>query len=193
MSVDPRMDLIAARIEKLEAQNRRFKQAGLALLLLGALLLLLAIPYLRSTPPMSERNLETNNVTLRDSVGRKRVEITVEPPVISFYDENGALAVSLGTPIANQPSLNLLGAGGTASLFDGPDGAALDLSGRDKSSATIDSFAIGGSVAVADGNGNASILGVATVKNPIASKTPNTSAASLTMWDKKNQVIWSAP
>ncbi len=123
------------RIERLERQNRRFKQAGAAVLMLvGA-----AIAMGQARSP---RTIEAERFILRDAQGRPRIEIGTprfsgaavglasDEPAIWIMDEKGqartsisadyvGLATSQGKPLADLQansdagaSLNLFGANG---------------------------------------------------------------------------------
>ena len=89
------------RLEKLEKQNRRFKQIGtLALILLGSVLLM------GQTSP--RRTIEANRFVLKDANGKSRAEWTASPSVAALIFDNDAGYASLVLQVDNDnPSLVL--------------------------------------------------------------------------------------
>jgi hypothetical protein len=82
---------LAARVEKLERQNRWFKRAALALLLLPATLLVMG----QARPT---RTLEAQAFVLTDANGIKRADLTVptDVPVLRFFNSAGGVTADLG-------------------------------------------------------------------------------------------------
>ncbi|OFV94413.1 MAG: hypothetical protein A3H28_09725 [Acidobacteria bacterium RIFCSPLOWO2_02_FULL_61_28] len=117
------------RLEKLEKQNRRFKQIGaVALIIVGSVVLMGQAP-----PP---RTVEANEFTLRDGSGRVRgqLSMTNSGPALSLYDQNGHVRTMLDV-LASGPGLSLLDANGKirAALVveaNGPGLALVDGNGK---------------------------------------------------------------
>ena len=89
------------RLERLEKQNRRFKQIGsLALILLGSVLLMgQAAP---------RRTVEANEFILKDENGKSRAEWIVSPSVTALIFDNDAGYASLVLQVDNgNPSIVL--------------------------------------------------------------------------------------
>lgn len=89
------------RLERLEKQNRRFKQIGaLALILVGSVLLM--------GQNSARRTVEANEFLLKDENGKSRAEWVVSPSVTAliFDDEAGYASLVLQVDNGN-PSIVL--------------------------------------------------------------------------------------
>ena len=92
-SPTPNWTAVVERLEKLERQNRRLKQAGaVALILAAAVLLMGQVP--------SHRTVEANEFVLKDGDGRMRARLYMQAPrmvspALEFYDLDGVKRVSL--------------------------------------------------------------------------------------------------
>ena len=84
---------VEERLSKLEVQNRCFKRAtAAALVIMGAVLLM---AQARPAPP----TVEATQIILRDAQGRERVRVAVAGdgnPAVSMLDQQGRLLSSLG-------------------------------------------------------------------------------------------------
>jgi len=89
------------RLERLEIQNRRFKQIGaLALILLGSVFLMG-----QASPP---RTVEATRFVLKDANGKSRTEWTASPSVAALIFDDAAGYASLVLQVDDgNPSLIL--------------------------------------------------------------------------------------
>ena len=78
------LQTLAARVEKLERQNRWLRLGGLSLLLLGVSIFVMA----QAAP---SRRIEAEDFVLKDSAGMKRAELSLlsANPVLRFFDPSG--------------------------------------------------------------------------------------------------------
>ena len=84
------LEIMSGRLEKLERQNRRMKQAGAVVLLFAGALLLMG-----QAPP--RRMVEANEFVLKDGNGRVRAILSAATsPTLYFLDENGVNRAALG-------------------------------------------------------------------------------------------------
>ena len=115
--------VVMNRLEKLEKQNRRMKQAGALVLILAAALVLMG-----QAP--ATRTVEANDFVLKDESGkvRGRLYMTALGPSFALLDENGKQRASLGV-LADMPGLSLFDANGRGrvGLVNGPSGPGLAL------------------------------------------------------------------
>lgn len=108
----PQVVQLVSRVEKLEKQNRRFKQLGLGVsLALGTVLVMgQARPQTtpRTTSPASSQTLEAEKLILRDAQGRIRVQIDATTgPSLEMYDPNGNVMATFAVlPEGSTLSLN---------------------------------------------------------------------------------------
>jgi hypothetical protein len=99
---DPSLHALAERVAKLEAQNRRLKQAGIAALVLASAAVLMGQAH-------TSRVLEANEFQLKDADGTVRARLSTDAanrPILSMLDAKGVPVASLGG--GRQPSLVLL-------------------------------------------------------------------------------------
>jgi hypothetical protein len=157
---------LAARIEKLEKQNRLFKRAALALLLLPA-----AIAVMGQVRP--SRTLEAETFVVRDSTGTKRVELGMDDssPTLRFFDARGKTRIAL----VESDRLSL--------------GPRIELSGeQDRVRLSLGLIREQPHIVVNDGQGYSAQLGSTPDLVDV-----RTGAASLILWDKDGKVLWLAP
>jgi hypothetical protein len=98
---EPSIRILAERVSKLEAQNRRLKQAGIGALVLASTLVFMG-------QAQTNRVLEANAFHLKDATGKVRARLSMEGPdrpTLSFLDADGLPLVSLAG--GNEPFLNL--------------------------------------------------------------------------------------
>jgi len=186
------------RVVRLERQNRRFKQLGVAALIVPALLLLLG-----EAP--SKKTVEANEFVLRDDSGNIRARlfmtkettttakellgidsstpITIPPEAtLAMYDNTGKIRVMLnGSDIAFEDAKGHLG----GELGNG----TLTLAGENNSFAMLSPYNLN----LQDQDGFLATLGVTNIVTPRTGQTQRTSAASLVLFDKNKNVIWKAP
>lgn len=159
---------LAARIEKLESQNRWFKRGACATLLLFGSVLLMG--QAKSLPD----DIEARSFVLRDSSGIKRAELTMgkDDPVLSFFDSKGVQSslVSDGLVLLADPKH--------------PRPAGYVVLGVTNGEPRI---------ALRDSDGFSADLGVTDTSIARTGEQRKTSAASLVLFGKNGKVLWSAP
>jgi hypothetical protein len=203
----PDLQSLAARIEKLERQNRLLRGAGLALLLLPVALV--AMGQARPT-----RTVEAEEFVLRDSSGTKRAALQLTrtepfeipeavPPLkvpagvsanLTLYGEKGEIRAVLGAaPLAS--ALAFYGYDGNPHVTIGNLGGetpTLNMrSGDNKAEVTVDRN--GPQFDLMDNDGFSLKLGSTALVTGRTGEQHKTSAASLTMFGKDGKVLWSAP
>lgn len=190
MKSDPcRLDDLQDRLLKLEMQNRRFRQVGVAVLILPALMLLMG-------QANSKKTIEANEFVLKDSGGKIRGNISVDDSTktsraqLVLFDSNGheKVRVDSGWP----------GLGGGTLILSGENGQTGSLT-SEYLSITRDSNRTGTAMTkdglyITDKEGFEAIVGVSPpLVTPRTGETHKTSAASLVLFDKDKNVIWKAP
>jgi hypothetical protein len=107
-SADDRLQVLSARLDRLEVQNRRWKLAAIMLALSsGSLVLIAAKPADRLDPSVVRaRSVEAQDFILKDEDGQIRARLSLRPhskkpgqnlfanptgatPSLEFYDDNG--------------------------------------------------------------------------------------------------------
>jgi hypothetical protein len=214
-------EVLQHRLVRLENQNRRFKQVGVAVLMGVALLLVMGQAPARKT-------VEANEFVLRDGSGNVRARLsmveTLDVPKVVLFDEKGKPSVQLTG--GSGPTGGNAGVHGGISLFDSQgnerasflvdeNGAYIRLAdAKDSVKALLRESVLGiddgalmvanqetkaitvvssDHVMVSDGQGFFSTLGTADLVTPKTGETHKTSAASLALFDKDKNVIWKAP
>jgi len=173
------------RVEKLERQNRRMKQAGTIILILAA-----AVVLMRQAP--TTRTVEANEFVLRDANGRMRAMLKADEDLagLSFFDANEKPRVSLSVDgetaiLAFADANENLRAG--LSVHEGMAAALAfyDANGKVQAGLVVSG---GDSVlTVSDNEGFQTVIGTADFE------TSKTTAASVSLLgtDKKPQAILS--
>src|SRR5438445_12685150 len=118
-SPDPSLRALAERVAKLEAQNRRLKQAEISALILASAAVLMG-------QTQTSRVLEANAFHLKDADGRVRARLSMDAadrPTLSLLDTKGLPVASLGG--GGQPFLVLFRPGTTEQLKLGANTAVL--------------------------------------------------------------------
>lgn len=213
---------IQDRLLKLERQNRRLKQFGVAVLIASTSLIAMG-----QAP--SKKIIEANEFILRDDSGNVRARLSMTVPAgtapgfpavaeLVMFDEKGKkrVAVSGGTSmetfrlVQHDPRIAIPG----FSVFDeqerargyfmesdggsiGPALQLLDDQGNtpitlELGEVKADSVATS-RVLVHDTDGFAATLGVTDLVTPRTGEKHKTSAASLILFDKDKNVLWRAP
>src|SRR5262245_22663208 len=106
---NPSLDVLAARIARLERDNRRLKRFGLALLLAAGAVAVMG----QSRPPVrAAAVLEARKFVLRDAKGKRRAELGLFPdrPGLVLFDDGGAATAVLGA-FEKEEGLALLAGG----------------------------------------------------------------------------------
>lgn len=178
---------IEERLDKLERQNRRLKQAGLL-----ALIAITAIVLMGQSAPKS-RTVEANSFVLTDEKGNMRADLSMvggagltvydskgEPRGMFAVNEDGAF-LTLKDAERQKGSV----------LTVNSDSVLLRRHGKIQARLFVDDD--GPSLALEDTQGFESRLGVAALRTPLTGESSRTSAASLTLFDKDRKVIWRTP
>jgi len=188
---------VVNRLEKLEKQNRRFKQIGaLALILLGSVFLMG-----QASPP---RTVEASEFVLRDADGRMRAWLGTQgdATALALYDKNGLRQIGLSTE-ANTSDLYFYDKDGLvrAGLVITADAVWLEMHSTDakaffevgRGHTRLDMDGESVSVFLADKAGFEAAVGTANLTTPPTGETHKTSAASVVLFDKDKKVLWKAP
>jgi hypothetical protein len=180
------------RVVRLENQNRRLKQLGVAALFGAALFLLVA-----QAP--TKKTVEANEFILRDDGGNIRARlfvtekttttmtipgmtspmpVTMNPkPTLVLYDDKGQVGGMLEDDSIAFLKSHVSLMGGVLTIGDQTSGVVV-------SRYSVDLF---------DEQGFAATLGRKALTTPRTGETQLTSAASLILFDKNKNVIWKAP
>jgi hypothetical protein len=185
------LEALQGRLLKLEMQNRRFKQVGVAALILPALILLMG-------QANSKKTIEANEFVLKDSGGKIRANISVDESTktsiaqMVLFDSNGQQKVRVDS---GWPGL----AGGTI-ILSGENGQTDSLTSNYLSiMGDVNVIGTGTTMSkeglyITDKEGFEAIVGVSPpLLTPRTGETHKTSAASLALFDKDKNVIWKAP
>ena len=187
-SPTPDWTAVVERLEKLEKQNRRLKQAGAVALILAAAVLLMG----QASP---NRTVEANRFVLTDRSGNEQGVLMLKPsgPSFMLLDPNSLATAELSIR-GHNPDLILLDANGKVrfTLNAGLDGAELALSPGDAriQAGTLLSET---SLQVSDKEGFQATFGTTDLVTPRTGETHKTSAASVVLFDKDGTVLWKAP
>jgi hypothetical protein len=194
---------LAARVEILERQNRMFKRAALALLLLPVALLVMG----QARP---NRTVEARSFVLRDSGGVKKAELTVldSGPALQFFDSKGVETAYLspvgyvifgGNRKFGNANLRVirLGLNESGLSFEDERGEyVIQLGGPNT---TLSDLAPDvpypplPALQLIDAHGFSAALGSADLVTSRTGEQRKTSAASLILSGKDGNVLWSAP
>jgi len=192
---------IVERLQKVEKENRALKRFGLGfILLIGA-----AVTMGQARP---SRTAEAEQFVVKDPQGRMRAMLGFSrgAPMLDFYDNAGVLRESLMVGANGIPGLTLFDAAGNqtvglAGLENGPslgltEGADRSLSLQELTKQPGIDLHVGKDqigLMVEDRDGFSAVLGSADLVTPRTGETHRTSAASVVLFDKDRNVIWSAP
>jgi hypothetical protein len=186
------------RIVKLEQQNRRFKQLGVGMLAIAALILVMG-------PTPSKKIIDANEFVLRDDAGNTRARLFMTRETATTAKE--LLGIDNSTPVTIPPEATLAmydNAGNIRVMLNGNDIAfenaqghlggelgngTLALAGENNSFAMLSPYNLN----LQDQDGFLATLGVTNIVTPRTGETHRTSAASLVLFDKNKSVIWKAP
>jgi hypothetical protein len=168
---------LAARVEKLEKQNRFLKRAGLALLVLPAALIFMG----QSRAP---RAIEAEDFILRDAAGTKRAELSMgaDAAGLLFFNSKGQTSSFLTD--------------GMILLGDPQNTKVKPESGlRESGYVMLSMVDSAPRVQLRDSDGFSASLGVTDTVTVGTGQTHKSSAASLTLFGagKPEKVLWSAP
>lgn len=202
-------DPIVSRIERLEAQNRRLKRGALVCLVAIASFGLMgqakrkskrAPAPARPTAPAVPKSIEAESFILKDSAGRVRAELSMggTGPSFRLLDQGGSALVTLSLNDATPGGPFLLlsdpphRAGLSMSVLEGA-GSQISLTGeRTNAQARIGVTKDGTALELFDQDGFSTDIGNG-VQPSKSGKMKNTSAASITLFNKDRKVLWAAP
>lgn len=201
---NPEPQSIRERLERLERQNRWFKRAGVAALLLAA-----AVVVMGQARP--SRTVTANKFVLQDRQGRTRaiLEDSAGRTTLTFLDTagRGRMVLAGGTgPVGNTYAYLELGEaaahergalttpGGEVTLSDGGLGMAAYPPNREAGSVLLQAPGPGGpDLQLTDSQGYMANIGITRLVTPATGETHRTSAASVVLLGKGGKVLWSAP
>jgi hypothetical protein len=169
-SQTPDMQSVFERLENLERQNRRLKQATAVAFIIVSSMVLLA-------QTTTNRTLEATAFVLKDADGKVKGRLAVVDgyPKFCLYgsgDEKSTVAsVELSINPFTGPYLIISGKGETGNM-------AYLQSNR---------------LTISDEKRFSSVLGVTNTRNTHTGEEHQTSAASLTFFNEKENVIWQVP
>ncbi len=195
MNETPDLRSLVKRLEKVERQNRRLKQAGVMALIAVGVILLMG----QATP--KNRTVEAQAFILRDAEGVVRAELKMTPGGSSLLlkSSKGSSAIDLGV-IDGMPTFFMFdreNAPPVVTLMANRslnNRAILELNGLQGNSGVLLVVEQGRSgLQLTDAEGFGSALGRGEINLPITGESSKTSAASLVMFGKDGRVIWRAP
>ena len=209
-------NLILARLEKLERQNRRLKQVSLGCVVAVASIALAGglmgqtqrpktttkskpAPAAASATPVLQEKIEAQSFVLKDSSGRERAELAMggTGPSFRLLDQSGTALVTIG--------LNDGTPSGPLVLLSEPDhhaalaisvqqgaGSQLSLRGEQNAMVHMGVTKDGTTVELFDQEGFSTSIGNG-IKVSKSGKPQQTSAAAISLYNKDRKVLWSAP
>jgi len=199
---------VAARLAKLENENRRLKRIVAATAMLSLVSILIGVGTL-IRPGIAQENsggLETIQASgwgLRDSQGRVRAQLFFSDakgsPMLAFNDAEGRSRLIISADeqstsiVAYSPNGGRFQSESVASL----DGAMVESSrmqkGAPEARASLSAFKEFTSMTAEDERGFRIIVGNASIQEKPGQEIEQTSAASVVMYRKGGHVIWQAP
>lgn len=175
---------LAQRVTKLEAQNRRFRKAGMA-----AIVVALAVAVMGQA--RTSRVLEANEFVLKDNSGTVRASLSVDMatgPILTFYRDKIHITASLTG--GDEPTLFLSRARGEGTSILQNSGIRM---WSKTGSFRVDLGEQGPSLDLLDDDGYSTILGRTDLVGLGSGRKERTRAASLVLFGKDRKVLWSAP
>jgi hypothetical protein len=198
------------RIERLEKQNYRLRQAGfLACLLLCALMTMAQT----SSKKVNYRAIDASAITLRDEKGAARIKVL--PKGIEFYDAEGKFAGAIRENVTilnnikaaqytvfdpngrdrirlamngERPSMQMLNEEGTVRTAIGQEAIVLFGKTKDEYNSITSDL-----ISIRDASGSTANVGVTETVNKNSGIMTKTSAAKITLFGMDGKVIWQAP
>jgi len=192
MNSQPRgFEELHRRVSKLENQNHRFRLLGSVGLVGIALLLVMG-----QAP--AKRTVEANEFVLRDADGKARAVLTVvqDNADLVLYDAMDKGRMELKVDSVGGASFNLFNAQGLpVAALSGGDASLLRLGKTGDQEQLLATVAPGivPSLILCDKDGFQTTVGGTDLVVPQTGAARKTSAASVVMSDKQNNVIWKAP
>jgi len=196
------------RIERLEAENRRFKLGALTLLIALVSVSLLAqtkqtkkaAPKPAPAASVTPDQIEAHSFILKDANGKVRAELSMTGtgPGLKLRDESGVALVTISlNDDAPQGPLMLMSdpqhhAGVSISVLNGM-GSQLSLVGeRPDIQARMAVAPDGTSFEMSDSNGFTTSIGNG-LQSSKGKQPKQTTAASITLYGKDRKLLWSTP
>lgn len=194
------IDSLQSRIAKLEKQNRRFKQFGVATLAGAALLFVMAQAPARKT-------IEANEFVVKDAHGNTRIRLGVDPKnnsadlwLQTAKGEEGASLSDSGLilqqggvvrTVLDNGDLSLANTQGQANVkFSAADNAERDVSIEGPNGYLF--YKPGEALQVSDIDGYTASVGNTDIRGA-AGANAHTNAASVVLTDPDSKVLWKAP
>ena len=185
------LEVLAHRVAKLEVQNQRLKKAGIAWMVV-------AVAFIVMGQAQTNRTLEANEFVLKDETGKARAKLHMErgrDPSLSLYDASGVERAKLSQgkdavvlTFWNNPTERY----GGLQLLLTPDSSNLMLVGMKKGS-VISLSTVSPALSISDSEGYEATVGVNELELPKTGETHKSSAASIKLFGKDREVLWSAP
>lgn len=198
------------RIERLEAQNRRFRQGAFTLLIALASVSVLAQtkqakkaapkPSPAATASVTPEQIEAHSFILKDANGKVRAELSMTGtgPGLKLRDESGVALVTISlNDDSPQGPLMLMSdpqhhAGVSISVLNGM-GSQLSLVGeRPDIQARMAVAPDGTSFEMSDSNGFTTSIGNG-LQSSKGKQPKQTTAASISLYGKDRKLLWSTP
>lgn len=193
---------IVQRLEKVEKQNRTLKR----LVLIMALSVGAIVTMGQARP--AARTVEAEQFVVKDPQGLVRATLGFlrGAPLLNLYDKAGVVRESLMVGANGVPGLSLFDAAGnqTANLAGLEEGASLGLqegAGHllpvqelvKQPGIVLYASKDGMGLMMDDSEGFATVVGNTDLVTPTTGETHRTSAASVVLFGKDKNVLWSAP
>lgn len=194
------MDSLQTRIARLEKENRRFKQLGLAMLTATGLLFVMAQAPARKT-------VEANEFVVKDAHGNTRIRLGVDPKndsadlwLQTAKGDEGASLSDSGLILQQGGVVRTILDGGDLSLANTQGQANIKLSAADNAERDLSIegpngylfYKPGEALQVSDIDGYMTSIGVTDVRGASGAST-HTNAASIVLTDPDSKVLWKAP
>lgn len=177
---------IDARLEKLERENRRMKMIGIVGIVFASVLFF-------SGQAKTNKVVEANEFRLLDASGKERATLHVfrGQPELFIRSLNGESDVLLGTDTSG-PYLIMGPVTGKATVTLNPNNLSLE-GPVGKLRIALNREAGGPNLTIEDNEGYSTVLGRSDLLLTKTAKREQTPAASLVLFDKDKNVLWSAP
>jgi hypothetical protein len=177
----PELRGIVSRLERLERQNRRMKQAGLAVLVVASAIVL-------TGQTRTNRTIQAEKFELIDSNGKTRAELTtlLGGAYLMLYGPQG-------TKQREEAQIGISPTGPYVALTDSHAKVRTSLGAGDLSLVGGDSADSGPYISLLDKQNYMTVIGSTDLVTPATGETHKTSAASVVLFGKDKNVLWSAP
>jgi len=204
MDAHPDVKSLCERVERLEKQNRWMKRMGVVAMLSAVVLLVSG-----QAKVDTKKTVEANEFVLKDTNGVVRAKLGMglafhlkNGPALILYDDGEQQRVSVAAS-EGQAQITLTSSGPLTSFTSssmwagvpGKDGSGVAIIGpAGIVRMNLDAPLVGGpQIGLQDKEGYETHIGKTDLVFTKSGKTEQTSAASVTMFDKEKKVLWSAP